>query len=317
MKIAVTGGLGFIGSNYIRYVLHNYPNDTVINIDKETYASNRAYVKEYEGDSRYDFKRVDICSSSEAMKCLSDADAIVNFAAESHVDNSILDISPFVSTNYMGTVNLLNIARERSIRFNQVSTDEVFGSLPLNSSIRFTENTCYNPRNPYSATKAAADHTVMAYYNTYSVPATITHSSNNYGPHQHREKLIPKTILNLNANLKVPIYGNGLQIRDWIYVEDNCRAIDIVLRHGKAGQRYLIGSGNEMPNVALVEKIIELMGKQQDMMEHVNDRPGHDMRYSSDFSKIKRELGWAPKISLNEGLKLTIGHYLNNLDLYT
>ena len=316
MKIAVTGGLGFIGSNFIKYVLDTYPNDTIVSIDKETYASNREYLREFNEDSRYSFHHGDIASVGDIERALSDADAIVNFAAESHVDNSIYDSSSFVSSNYIGTVNLLNFAKERKMRFNQVSTDEVFGSLPEGGASRFTETTCYNPRNPYSATKAAADHMALAYYNTYSLPVTVTHSSNNYGPHQHREKLIPKAILSLLENRKIPIYGDGHQMRDWIFVEDNCRAIDMVLRNGTCGQRYIIGGNSEMSNIDVVGRIIELMGKGLDSIEHVRDRPGHDLRYSSDYSRMQRELGWEPRIRFDDGLRLTVKHYTENAKMY-
>ena len=316
MKIAVTGGLGFIGSNFIKYVLDTYPNDTIVSIDKETYASNREYLREFNEDSRYSFHHGDIASVGDIEKALSDADAIVNFAAESHVDNSIYDSSSFVSSNYIGTVNLLNFAKERKMRFNQVSTDEVFGSLPEGEAYRFTETTCYNPRNPYSATKAAADHMALAYYNTYSLPVTVTHSSNNYGPHQHREKLIPKAILSLLENRKIPIYGDGHQMRDWIFVEDNCRAIDMVLRNGTCGQRYIIGGNSEMSNIDVVGRIIELMGKGLDSIEHVRDRPGHDLRYSSDYSRMQSELGWEPRIRFDDGLRLTVKHYTENAKMY-
>ncbi len=316
MKIAVTGGLGFIGSNFIKYVLNTYPEDTIVNIDKETYASNGEYLRGFNEDSRYSFHHGDIASVGDIEKALNDADAIVNFAAESHVDNSINDSSSFVSSNYIGTVNLLNIAKERGMRFNQVSTDEVFGSLHEGRTSRFTETTCYNPRNPYSATKAAADHMALAYYNTYSLPVTVTHSSNNYGPHQHREKLIPKAILSLLENRKIPIYGDGHQVRDWIFVEDNCRAIDAVLRKGDYGQRYIIGGNSEKSNIEVVGRIIELMGKDPNSIEHVRDRPGHDLRYSSDYSRMQRELGWEPRIRFDAGIRLTVKHYTENVKMY-
>lgn len=316
MRIAVTGGLGFIGSNFITYVLENYPKDTIINVDKETYAANHAYLDIVEDDSRYTFCKADIAILEEIERPLKDVDVIVNFAAESHVDNSIVDSNPVVRSNFLGTVNLLNIAREYSIRFHQVSTDEVFGSLPLSDESKFNENTCYNPKNPYSATKAAADHMVMAYYNTYSLPVTITHSSNNYGPHQHSEKLIPKTILNLVSGKRVPVYGSGAQIRDWLYVDDNCRAIDLVLRRGTIGQRYMIGGDCQLSNMEVVEKVAEILGKGFDFIEHAEDRPGHDLRYSSDFTKLHRELGWYPRIAFDQGIRTTVEHYLTNRDLY-
>lgn len=316
MKIAVTGGLGFIGSNFIRYILDKYPGDEVINIDKETYASNHNYLKNYEVDSRYKFHKADIAFTKQIEKPLNDVDAIVNFAAESHVDNSINNSDLFISSNFIGAVNLLNLSNERGIRFNQVSTDEVFGSLPIQSEVKFNEDTRYNPRNPYSASKAAADHMVLSYYNTYSSPVTITHSSNNYGPHQHREKFIPKIILNALNNHKIPVYGDGKQIRDWLFVQDNCRGIDLVLRKGTIGQRYLIGGSNEIRNEDLVMRILQLMGKNYDLIEHVKDRSGHDIRYSSEISKISKELGWAPSVPFELGLKITLEHYINNMATY-
>ncbi len=316
MRIAVTGGLGFIGSNFIRLVLREHPQDTIVNIDKETYASNRAFLKEYSDDSRYTFHHGDIARLEEVEKALSDVDAIVNFAAESHVDNSIQSVGPFLSSNYLGAINLLDIAKERCIRFNQVSTDEVFGSLPIEGREKFTEKSCYNPRNPYSATKAAADHMAMAYHNTHAVPVTITHSSNNYGPHQHREKLIPKTILNSLDGRKVPLYGNGKQVRDWVYVEDNCRAIDMVLRRGTPGRRYIIGGNSEMANTDVVRRILEIMGKGIEHIEHVEDRPGHDLRYASDFSSLRAELGWEPRVDFSDGIRRTVEHYVGNRELY-
>ena len=316
MKVAVTGGLGFIGSNFIDYVLKEHNDWQIINVDKETYASNRAYLSQYNNDSRYELITGDISIKSQIEEHLTDVDIIVNFAAESHVDNSIKGSNAFIMSNYVGVKNLLEIATERGIRIHQVSTDEVFGSLPLNSKKKFNEKTRYDPRNPYSATKAAADHLAMAFLNTFGTKVTISYSGNNYGPHQHPEKLIPKTILNLALGKKIPLYGTGFQIRDWVYVEDHCRAIDLILNKGKIGDKFIISSGNLMKNLDMVLKITRLMHKSKGMIEFVRDRPGHDLKYASSAIYIKKSLGWYPRVNLQNGLIKTIEHYNNNLDWY-
>lgn len=312
----MTGGLGFIGSNFIEYAMKEHANWQILNIDKETYAANKAYLSEYENNSQYEFIKGDISTKSEIEKHLQDVDIIVNFAAESHVDRSIEGSGAFISSNYVGVNNLLEIATERGIRFHQVSTDEVFGSLPLNSRRKFNEETRYNPKNPYSATKAAADHLVMAFHNTYGTKVTISYSGNNYGPHQHPEKLIPKTILSIYRGKKVPIYGNGLQRRDWVYVVDHCAAIDNILTKSVSGERYVVSSGIEKKNIEIVNKIAKMMKAKGEVIEYVKDRPGHDVRYSSDASLIMKKLGWRPKYSFDDALLMTIDHYISNVNMY-
>ena len=312
----MTGGLGFIGSNFIEYAMKEHANWQILNIDKETYAANKAYLSEYKNNSQYEFIKGDISTKSEIEKHLQDVDIIVNFAAESHVDRSIEGSSAFISSNYVGVKNLLEIATERGIRFHQVSTDEVFGSLPLNSRRKFNEETRYNPKNPYSATKAAADHLVMAFHNTYGTKVTISYSGNNYGPHQHPEKLIPKTILSIYKGKKVPIYGNGLQRRDWVYVVDHCAAIDNILTKSVSGERYVVSSGIEKKNIEIVNKIAKMMKAKGEVIGYVKDRPGHDVRYSSDASLIMKKLGWRPKYSFDDALLMTIDHYISNVNMY-
>ena len=316
VKVAVTGGLGFIGSNFIEYIIKKHANWQVLNLDKETYAANKTYLSEYENNSQYEFIKGDISVKSEIEKHLQDVDIIVNFAAESHVDRSIADSSVFISSNYVGVKNLLEIATERNIRFHQVSTDEVFGSLPLNSRRKFNEETKYDPKNPYSATKAAADHLAMAFHNTYGTKVTISYSGNNYGPHQYPEKLIPKTIISIYKGRKVPIYGNGLQRRDWVYVSDHCTAIDKILMKSDPGERYVISSGTEKQNIEIVNKIARMMNAKGEIIEYIKDRPGHDVRYSSDSSLIMKKLGWKPQYSFDDALLITINHYINNITMY-
>jgi len=316
MKIAVTGGLGFIGSNFILYEFKNYKDVEIINVDKETYASNRKYLAAIENDSRYRFVKADISRKGAIEKHLKDVDIIVNFAAESHVDRSISDSTEFVYSNYIGVKNLLEIARDRDIRLHQISTDEVFGSLPLNSKRRFNEKTPYNPRNPYSATKAAADHLVSAFQNTYGVKATISYSGNNYGPHQHPEKLIPKTILSFLAGRKITLYGRGNQVRDWVYVEDHCSAIDLILRKSKIGRKFIVSSGSVLSNREVIDKIKAVMNIKSDSIDFVTDRPGHDLKYQSDSSLIRKELGWSPRINFDKGIRITVKHYVENPFLY-
>jgi dTDP-glucose 4,6-dehydratase len=314
MKVIVTGGAGFIGSNFIIYWLKNYPNDQVVNIDKLTYAADLRNLKGT--NKNYRFVKGDISDKKFVEKNFNDADIIVNFAAESHVDNSIKNSENFVKSNIVGVHNLLEVVRINNTRFHQISTDEVYGSLPLKSSKKFREDSRYDPRNPYSATKASADFLVRAYYNTYRIPATISNCSNNYGPNQHPEKLIPKTILNAYLGNKIGIYGNGKQVRDWIYVEDHCSAIDKIIKKGKIGETYLIGENGEQTNIDLIKKILKLMGKPNSLIEFTKDRPGHDQRYAINASKIKKQLGWKPGFTFNEGIALTITHYLENKNKY-
>jgi len=313
MKILVTGGAGFIGSNFIHYLLKKYPDYYIINLDKLTYAGNLDNLKDVEKNSHYKFIKGDICDRNLVSDVVGDSDAIVNFAAESHVDRSIKDCSKFIKTNIEGVQILLEAARlHNKKRFHQISTDEVFGSLDISDSPS-DENSLYNPRNPYSASKAAADHLVKAYFNTYQLPITISYSGNNYGPYQYPEKLIPLFITNILENKKVPVYGNGLARRDWVYVKDHCEAIDIILHKGRIGESYNVGSQNEKTNLEITKAILELLGKGEEMIEFVSDRPGHDMRYALDTQKIERALGWHSKISFEEGLRKTIKWYVDNI----
>ena len=309
MKLLVTGGAGFIGSNFVRHTLAQHPDDQVINLDKLSYAGNLENLKDVEGNPRYTFVKGDICDRELVMDLVKDVDAIVNIAAETHVDRSILDSGPFVESNMKGTQTLLDAAVKHGLkRYHQVSTDEVFGSLSADAPA-FTEATPYAPRNPYSACKAGADHLVYAYFTTHGLPATISNCSNNYGPWQFPEKIIPLFISKLKAGEKVPVYGDGMQIRDWLHVEDHCFAIDACLRKGKPAERYVFGDDNEITNLELTKRLIKLLGANEDQIEFVKDRPGHDRRYATDSSKAKRELGWATKYTFDERFKMTIDWY--------
>ena len=307
IKILVTGGAGFIGSNFIHYWLKKYKKDEIINLDKMTYAANP---KNLEGlpEDRHRLVVGDIADAELVNKLVKDVDAIVNFAAESHVDNSINNSEPFIHSNIVGVHVLLEAARKYEKRFHQISTDEVYGSLPLNSAKRFNEHTPYNPRNPYAATKAAADHLVLAYVNTYKLNATISNCSNNFGPRQHSEKLIPKAITNALQGRPIPIYGNGMQVRDWIYVEDHCSAIDLILKKGEIGEKYLVSAENELHNIDVVKSILKILNKPNSLIQYVADRPGHDVRYALEPKKIK-ELGWKPKYKFGEALENTVKWY--------
>lgn len=312
MKILVTGGAGFIGSNFVHYILKKYPDYEVVNLDALTYAGNLENLKEAENNPNYKFVKGDICDKELVNDLVKDVDAIVHFAAESHVDRSIMDPESFIKTNVLGTHNLLEATRNNgNKRFHHISTDEVFGHLESDDPA-FNENTPYHPRSPYSASKAASDHLVNAYFNTYGLPVTISNCSNNYGPFQFPEKLFPLFITNLIEDKKVPVYGDGMNVRDWLFVEDHCEAIDLILKKGKIGETYCVGGNAEKPNIEITKKIIELMGKDESSIEYVKDRPGHDRRYAIDFSKIKNELGWEPKTSFEDGIKGTIEWYKNN-----
>ena len=309
MKMVVTGGAGFIGSNFINYWLSKHKNDSIINIDKLTYASNPEYVRHKEFGSRYKLVKGDVADLSFISETVKDSDVIVNFAAESHVDNSIASPEKFMVSNYMGVFSLLESVRKYDIRFHQISTDEVYGSLPLNTPETFDENSRYNPKNPYSASKAAADLLVNSYYNTYGIKATISNCSNNFGPNQHIEKLIPKTITLALKNEKIPIYGNGEQIRDWIYVEDHCTAVESILEKGKLGETYLVSSRNEQRNIDVVKKILSLLGKNHDLINFVSDRPGHDVRYAINPEKLEKATGWKSSFQFDKALEMTIKMY--------
>lgn len=312
MKILVTGGSGFIGANFIKFVLREHLEDQIINLDVLTYAGNPENLRELSSESRYEFVRGDIGDGELVNQLMEKVDAVVNFAAESHVDRSIKDAATFIKTNVLGTQVLLDAAKNNRLkRFHHVSTDEVFGSLQMDDK-PFEETTPYDPRSPYSASKAASDHLVRAYFHTFGLPITISNCSNNYGPYQFPEKLIPLFITNLIEGKKVPVYGQGGNVRDWLYVEDHCRAIDLILREGKIGETYCIGGNSERTNLEITKKILELTGLGEEMIEHVADRLGHDFRYAINASKIKRELGWEPQVKFDDGMKLTVEWYKNN-----
>ncbi len=314
MKILVTGGAGFIGSNFIHYWLKKYPDDKIINLDILTYAGNLENLKDLENNKNYKFVKGDIGDKELVNDLVKGLDLIIHFAAESHVDRSILDSTDFIKTNVEGTRVLLDAAKNNgNIRFHHISTDEVFGALgPTDPP--FNEKTSYDPRSPYSASKAGADHLVRAYWHTHKLPVTISNCTNNYGPYQFPEKVIPLFITNLMAGKKVPVYGEGKNIRDWIYVDDHNAGVDAIIQSGKIGETYCLGGENELANIDLTKKILELMGQGEEMIERVKDRLGHDFRYAMDISKAKNELGWQPKVDFDEGLKLTIEWYKNNKD---
>ena len=312
MKLLVTGGAGFIGSNFIRYYLKENPNDSIVNLDKLTYAGNLESLKDIEGDKRYKFVHGDIADFNLVDRLLKDGiDVVINFAAESHVDRSIDDPSPFLNTNITGTQLILESSRRNKIsRFIQVSTDEVYGSLePIGL---FTERSALKPNSPYAASKASADLLTRAYFKTYNFPALITRCSNNYGPYQFPEKLIPLFVTNALLDEPLPVYGDGLNIRDWLYVEDHCRAIDIVLKKGKEGEVYNIGGNTEKKNIEITDKILSILNKPPTLKKFVKDRPGHDRRYAIDSTKIKMELGWEPKYQFEEAIRKTIQWYIDN-----
>ena len=311
--ILVTGGCGFIGSNFVRHVLTADPSDKVINLDALTYAGNRANLADVATDPRYHFVRGDVTDREVVRRVVARADVIVHFAAESHVDRSIHDAGPFVRTNVLGTQVLLDAAREFGVRrYVQVSTDEVYGSLGAVGA--FTEHTPLAPNSPYAASKAAADLLVRSYAHTFGMPAMITRCSNNYGPFQFPEKLIPLFITNLQRDIAVPVYGDGLQVRDWIHVEDHCAAVYAVLERGRPGEVYNIGGRCEKTNLDLTYTLLDLLGKPRTLIRHVADRPGHDRRYAIDCTKAERDLGWRPRIPFEQGLRDTIAWYGANED---
>jgi dTDP-glucose 4,6-dehydratase len=325
-NLMVTGGCGFIGSNFIRHLIGNPDfSGRIINVDKLTYAGNPENLADIaqEYPARYVFQKVDVCDAAHLEKVFAayDIDAVCHFAAESHVDRSIKDPGSFIQTNIVGTFNLLEIAKSRGDKFrlfHHVSTDEVYGSLGAEGL--FTEDTPYRPNSPYSASKAASDHLVRAYCQTFGMPATISNCSNNYGPYQFPEKLIPLVVLNALEGKQLPVYGDGKNVRDWLYVEDHCAAIRTIMTSGNVGETYNIGGNAEIENIVIVRMICDIMdeirkpanGKsRQELITFVQDRPGHDRRYAIDFTKLRRELGWSPRESFNSGLKKTIEWYLN------
>lgn len=315
MRLLVTGGAGFIGSNFIRYWLSEHPKDSVVNLDKLTYAGNLENLKDVESNPGYKFIKGDVVDPDDVRMAMADVDTVIHFAAESHVDRSILGPAVFVKTNLVGTQILLDTAIEFRIKhFHHVSTDEVFGELPLNSDAKFNLDSPYAPRNPYSASKAGSDHLVRAYYHTFGLPITISNCSNNFGPYHFPEKFIPLSITNLLEGKKIPIYGDGKHVRDWLYVVDHCRAIDLVLQKGKIGETYLIGGmTKDISNLEIAKMICELMGKDVDSsIEFIKDRQGHDRRYAIDWSKTKQDLGWEPAHDFKTWLKKTVEWYTNN-----
>jgi dTDP-glucose 4,6-dehydratase len=311
MRILVTGGLGFIGSNFCRHMLTKHSNCEIINIDKIGIGANLTNLRDIENHTRYEFIKGDICDSKLVNKIIKQVDAVVNIAAETHVDRSITDPTPFIQSNTIGTFTVLEAVRKHgdNARFIHVSTDEVYGEIREGS---FKEDDTPKPSNPYSASKAAADMLVTAYHKTYGLDVAVTRCTNNYGPYQLPEKLIPKTIIRALRNLPVPIYGSGENIRDWIYVQDHCEAVDLVLRKGESGEIYNISAGNELPNIKIVKKILEMLNKPESLIAFVEDRPGHDIRYSLDSSKIKSKLDWKPRFSFEKALEATVSWYADN-----
>jgi len=312
--LLVTGGAGFIGSNFIHHWLEKYPQDKIFNLDALTYAGNLANLKSIEKNPKYVFIEGSINDKELVNKIMDDVDWVVHFAAESHVDRSIHNPQLFLETNILGTQVLLDAALNHKIeKFHHISTDEVFGALSLDTEKKFHEQMAYDPRSPYSASKASSDHLVRAYGETYGLPFTITNCSNNYGPYQFPEKYFALMITNLLQDKKIPIYGDGLYVRDWLYVKDHCQAIDLVLNQGQEGETYLVGGlTKDISNLEVAKKVLSMMGKGEEMIEFIKDRPGHDRRYAVDWNKINQELGWEPSVSFEQGLEKTIHWYQNH-----
>jgi len=310
MKLLVTGGAGFIGSNFIRHILAGHPDYKIINFDKLTYAGNLENLRGIEDNPNYSFIKGDIADEEAVENVIGKVDVIVNFAAETHVDRSILEADSFAKTNFYGTYVLLEAARKNGIeKMIQISTDEVYGSIEKGS---FKETCALGPNSPYAATKAGADMLAKSYFTTYGIPVIITRSSNNFGSYQYPEKLIPLFVTNALDDKPLPLYGDGMNVRDWLSVEDNCQAIEFILHRGKAGEAYNVGGGNELTNLELTGLILELLNKPEDLIKRVKDRPGHDRRYSLDCSKLKAELGWKPQSDFRQALKKTIKWYQDN-----
>ena len=316
MKILVTGGAGFIGSNFIYYLLKKHPEDEIICVDSLTYAGNLSTLEEAFKNKKFSFHKIDICDRPKiyALFEKTQPDVVVNFAAESHVDRSIVDPEIFLRTNIIGTAVLMDASRKYGVkRYHQVSTDEVYGDLPLDRpDLFFLETTPIHTSSPYSSSKASADLLVMAYNRTYGLPVTISRCSNNYGPYQFPEKLIPLVIANCLADKPLPVYGKGENIRDWLYVEDHCKAIDLIIRKGTVGEIYNIGGHNEMKNIDIVKLVCKELNKPESLITYVTDRKGHDQRYAIDPTKIHNELGWLPETKFADGIKMTIKWYLDN-----
>jgi len=311
MKLLITGGLGFIGSNFIIKILQNYNDFTIVNVDAELYGSNHKNLEEIKKFSNYKFVKGNITNHRLMTKLIEDCDIIVNFAAESFVDRSISNANSFVESNIRGVFTILDIIKTTKKKLIHISTDEVFGSLISGSA---DENYRFNPSSPYAATKASAELLVNSYMITYGCDCIITRCTNNYGPRQFPEKLIPKTIILAQQGKKIPVYGNGKNIRDWIFVDDHCDAITKILMKGKSGESYNVSANNELDNLTIVRKILSMMGKSADLIEFVEDRPGHDFRYSLNSSKIKKQLGWSVKTDFEKGLEKTIKWYLSHSD---
>lgn len=316
MKLIVTGGAGFIGGNFVHYMLQEHPGDQIICLDKLTYAGNLSTLADVMDHPNFQFVKMDICDRDSVYGLFEKEkpDVVINFAAESHVDRSIENPEIFLQTNIIGTSVLMDACRKYGIqRYHQVSTDEVYGDLPLDRpDLFFTEETPIHTSSPYSSSKAGADLLVMAYYRTYGLPVTISRCSNNYGPYHFPEKLIPLMIINALHDRPLPIYGDGLNVRDWLYVEDHCRAIDLIIRKGKVGEVYNVGGHNEMRNIDIVKLICQELGKPESLITHVTDRKGHDRRYAIDPEKIHKELGWLPETKFADGIKKTIQWYLTH-----
>jgi dTDP-glucose 4,6-dehydratase len=310
MRLLVTGGMGFIGSNFIRRAVSNHTDLQIVNLDSLSYGSNPANLRDLESGRKYRFIKGNICDEELLKDTTKEVDAVVNFAAESHVDRSISKPQAFLDSNTLGVLTLLEACRKRDLRLLQVSTDEVYGSTPEGTPFRETDR--LDPSSPYSASKASADMLVNAYHRTYGLWAVVTRSTNNYGPYQFPEKFIPKTIIRAYQGLQLPVYGSGKQIRDWIHVQDHCEALDLVLRRGRPGEVFNVAGGNQAENLEVVNRILTTMGKSESLITHVEDRPGHDLRYRLDASKIERELGWKPKRNFEEGLTNTVKWYLEN-----
>ena len=316
MKVLITGGAGFIGSNFIHYWLEKYPDDYIVNLDVLTYAGNLNNLKSIEDNPRYSFVQADITDQQAVDNAMQGVELVVHFAAESHVDRSIMDPAIFTRTNVLGTQILCESALKNNVKhFHYVNTDEVYGSLPNHKSIKFTEQTKFHTRSPYSASKAGGEHIVNAYHVTFGLNTTITSCANNFGPYHHPEKMIPLFIINLLDDKKVPIYGDGQQIRDWLYVKDHCRAIDLVIKQGTIGEVYLVGAQleHEITNLELTQKLLNLLDKDESYIEYVPDRPGHDTRYAIDWSKIA-QLGWKPEFDFDIWLEKTVQWYKDNQD---
>jgi len=309
VKLLVSGGAGFIGTNFVRYWVDRYPEDEIAVLDKLTYAGHLENLK----GLKVDFIKGDICDRKVVARAMAGVDVVVHFAAETHVDRSIIDPDIFIKSNIIGTETLCRAAIKAKIkRFHHISTDEVFGALALTTNGKFTEKTAYSPRSPYAVSKATSDFIVRMYHHTYGLPITITNTSNNYGPYQDPEKFIPRMITNAIDNQPLPIYGDGLYVRDWIHTYDHCTAIDLILTKGKVGETYLVGANSERNNLAVVKLILKYLGKPESLITSVKDRPGHDRRYALDSRKIKRELGWKPEHKFEYWLKRVVKWYVDN-----